>query len=204
MPIERYTNKLSFLLSNSGSVVRKTVESEKEVMSMVNVADLEARVKALEDIEAIKRLKYKYFRCIDNKLWDEMAGCFIEDATTSYSDGKYRFKGTDEIMQFMKKRLGQDSSIGIHQGHHPEIELTSDTTARGTWAFYVYMIDKQERSGFRMAGFYHDEYARQKGEWKIKSTGFTRIFEEIWDRDESRSLKLIASRGGGDHSMEGR
>jgi len=38
----------------------------------------------LQELEAIKRLKYKYFRCIDEKLWDEMRSCFIEDATCSY------------------------------------------------------------------------------------------------------------------------
>ena len=26
----------------------------------------------LEEIEAIKRLKYKYIRCIDSKLWKEL------------------------------------------------------------------------------------------------------------------------------------
>ncbi len=37
----------------------------------------------LEEIEAIKRLKYKYFRCLDRKLWKEMAGCLIPDAAAS-------------------------------------------------------------------------------------------------------------------------
>jgi len=65
----------------------------REAVIMADLAELEARIRRLEDIEAIRRLKYKYFRCLDSKLWDEFAECFTEDATTSYSDGQYRPQG---------------------------------------------------------------------------------------------------------------
>ena len=29
----------------------------------------------LQEIESIKRLKYKYMRCIDEKRWDDVAAC---------------------------------------------------------------------------------------------------------------------------------
>ena len=82
---------------------------------MADLGDLEARLKALEnrvavteDIEAIKRLKHKYFRCLDCKLWDELAECFTEDATTSYTDGKYSFRGVDAIIGFLHHSLRTD------------------------------------------------------------------------------------------------
>ena len=50
---------------------------------MSDLAALEKRIQALEDIEAIKRLKYKYWRCLDTKSWDEMEECFVDDATAS-------------------------------------------------------------------------------------------------------------------------
>ena len=43
--------------------------------------DLEARIRQLEDVAAIERLKYRYWRCLDLKLWDELAGCFTDQAT---------------------------------------------------------------------------------------------------------------------------
>jgi len=46
-------------------------------------------VRELVEIEAIKRLKYKYLRCIDQKRWDELAETFTEGATCSYGDGKF-------------------------------------------------------------------------------------------------------------------
>ena len=37
----------------------------------------------LVEIEAIKRLKYAYARCIDQKLWDEIATLFTADAVAA-------------------------------------------------------------------------------------------------------------------------
>ena len=52
----------------------------------------------LQEIEAIKRLKYRYLRCLDCKLWDELKQCFIPEATAAYSGGKYSFETRDEIV----------------------------------------------------------------------------------------------------------
>ncbi len=144
----------------------------------------------LAEIEAIKRLKYKYFRCVDCKLWDELAECLTEDATTSYSGGKYSFQGRDEIIQFLQKGLGRHSMLTMHHGHHPEIEFTSETTAKGIWALQDYVIDLKRNTTLFGAAFYHDEYAKVNGEWKIKFTGYDRTFEEVSDRGDIKSLRL--------------
>ena len=47
---------------------------------MTELEELKARVRILEDIESIRRLRNKYFRCLDGKLWDEIAECFTEFA----------------------------------------------------------------------------------------------------------------------------
>ena len=131
---------------------------------MTDAKDLEARVKALErriavseDIEAIKRLKHKYFRCLDAKLWDELAQCFTEDATTSYTDGKYSFHGVEAIIGFLKKSLGATTVLGMHQGHQPEIDITSETTANGIWTSEAGLIITDRNVSTREVNFYHDE-----------------------------------------------
>ncbi len=95
--------------------------------------DLGARIQRLEDIAAIERLKYRYWRCLDLKLWDGLAGCFTDQATADYGEGRYRFAGAEAILRFLRESLGRESgSVTVHHGHHPEIELTSATAARGT------------------------------------------------------------------------
>jgi hypothetical protein len=151
----------------------------------------------LQEIEAIKRLKYRYFRCLDLKLWDELRECFVEDATTAYAGGKLSFQGRDQIMQFLTSALGRPSMLTHHHGHHPEIELTSPTTATGVWALQDVVIDTQNKLTIRGASFYHDEYVKVDGEWKFQSTGYERTYEEMESLADRPSHRLTANRFGG-------
>ena len=95
----------------------------------------------LVEIELIKRLKYKYMRCLDQKKWDEMADCFTDDAVAEYSGGKYTYEGRDAILGFFRAAMGSTSFLSSHRVHHPEIDLTGPTTATGTWALEDVVID---------------------------------------------------------------
>jgi SnoaL-like domain len=145
---------------------------------------------ALIEIEAIKQLKYKYFRCLDSKRWAELAECFAPDATSSYDGGKYSFQGRDQILGFLERALGRPTMITLHQGHHPEIEITGPTTATGIWYLEDQVIDAKRNTTLRGAAFYHDTYTKIGEAWKLQSTGYTRTFEEVQDRAETPSLKL--------------
>ncbi len=148
----------------------------------------------LQEIEAIKRLKYKYLRCLDQKLWTELEQCFTEDATSAYGDGKYSYAGRDKIMEFLRGALGPRNMITSHRVHHPEIDLTSAATARGIWALEDTVIETVSNTTIRGAAFYRDEYVKVGGQWKIKSTGYTRTFEEMVSRNDTPSLQLTANR----------
>ena len=147
----------------------------------------------LEELERIKQLKYRYLRCIDQKRWEELATCFTEDATCSYGDGKYSYQGRDAIMEFLIGAMGRDSFLSSHRVHHPEIEITSATTATGVWALEDTVIDTQHEITIRGAAFYTDEYVKLDGEWRIRSTGYRRTFEEIESRNDRPGLQLSAN-----------
>ena len=147
----------------------------------------------LRELEAIKRLKYKYLRCLDQKRWSELAECFTETATSAYSGGKFSFEGRDAIMAFLENAMSADSFLSSHTVHHPEIEITSETTARGIWALHDTVIETNANIVIRGAAFYEDEYVKVGGEWKIQSTGYQRIYEETLSRADLPSLKLTES-----------
>src|SRR5512139_2926056 len=136
----------------------------------------------LQEIEAIKRLKYKYFRCLDTKRWDEMRECFTEDATSAYSSGKYSFQGRENILKFLIDAMDRPTVLSAHHGHHPEIEITSATTAVGVWALADTFIDVEMGITVRGAAYYRDEYVKLNGQWKIKATGYERTYEEVENR----------------------
>ena len=146
----------------------------------------------LQELEAIKRLKYKYLRCLDQKCWAELATCFTEDATSSYGDGKYAFDGRDAIMQFLETSMPK-TMLTSHRVHHPEIDLTSERTATGIWALDDVVIETKGGFTIRGSAFYRDEYVKVNGEWKIRATGYQRVYEELQSRTESPSLRLTAN-----------
>jgi hypothetical protein len=148
----------------------------------------------LRELEAIKRLKYKYMRCLDQKRWDELAECFTEDATSAYGGGKFSFEGRDAIMEFLRNAMGADSFLSTHTIHQPEIEFTSETTATGVWALHDTVIETKANIVIRGAAFYEDQYVKVDGEWKIRSTGYERIYEETLSRGDIPSLKLTENR----------
>ncbi len=159
---------------------------------MSDYKDLERRLRRLEDVEAIKQLKYRYWRHLDLKEWEELAECFAEDATVAYGGGKYRFEGREAIMRFLRDSLSRESgSVTVHHGHHPEIEITGEDSARGTWGLYNYMYNEKQNRGIRIGAYYRDDYSRIGGIWKITHIGYQTIFHEEWKRDEIPSLRLL-------------
>ncbi|MEM7410878.1 MAG: nuclear transport factor 2 family protein [Myxococcota bacterium] len=147
----------------------------------------------LVDIERIKQLKYKYMRCVDQKLWSELPDCFTPDARCAYSGGKYAYEGRDAICEWLSKSMGAETFHSSHRVHHPEIELTSPTTAKGVWALEDTVIETGFEITIQGAAFYEDHYEKIDGVWKITFTGYHRTFEQIQSRKDVPGLKLTAS-----------
>ena len=144
----------------------------------------------LVEIEQIKQLKYRYLRCLDQKLWDEIRTCFVPETTAAYSGGKYAFEGSDAIVAFLERSMGAETFLSSHRVHHPEIVLEAADRARGTWALEDVVIEEKWGITIRGAAFYEDTYVKRGGEWKILHTGYRRTFEEIEPRAET--LRLTA------------
>ena len=145
------------------------------------------------EIESIRQLKYRYFRYLDSKLWDPLKELFVPEAVSSYAGGRYAFEGRDAILEFLIDSLGP-TMITMHHGHHPEIQLTSESVATGIWALEDLVIDTANELTIRGAAYYQDEYVKSNGEWKIRSTGYERLFEEMESRKDRPGLRLTANR----------
>jgi hypothetical protein len=131
----------------------------------------------LVEIEAIKRLKYRYMRYVDLKLWDEMGTCFTDDASVSYDSGRWSCIGRDEIVKMLAAGLGPEV-VSSHTVHHPEIDLTSATTATGTWALQDYVFNRRKNTTLHGTAFYWDEYVKVGEHWLFSHTGYVRHFEQ--------------------------
>jgi hypothetical protein len=146
-------------------------------------------------LEEIRRLKYRYLRCVDLKLWDEFAEVFTEDAVAEYDTpvlGKtLRLEGRDAIVEYMRSNLGPDK-ISAHTAGCPEIDLDGDR-ATGIWSLDDTIILPGDRLLIRGAAFYHDVYRRDGGRWRVEKTGHRRTYEYMVSLDDAPSLKFTTS-----------
>ena len=151
----------------------------------------------LAALEEIRRLKYRYLRCVDLKLWDEIGEVFTADATVDYGTlalgQPVRLAGRDEIVAFLRDKLGPDI-ITVHFASQPEIDVDG-AAATGTWSFEDTVIATGYRVLIKGAAFYEDRYARGgDGRWRISHTGYVRTYEVMMSLDDVPSLKFTANR----------
>ena len=153
------------------------------------------------EIEAIKRLKARYFRCMDTKNWKEWRKVFTDDVdvrvdVTVSTGGKKAVtpplpKGGDAFVAYMSKYLAGISTV--HHGHMPEITLTGKDTAAGIWSMedIVGFPDGQTMKGY---GHYHEQYCKQDGEWRIATLHITRLrldYTGPWPKTEEEMMAMM-------------
>jgi len=135
----------------------------------------------MDDLEAIKQLKARYFRTMDTKDWVGMREVFADDVVVDTTDsGGGVITGADEFMAFLRETLAD--VVTVHHGHTPEIELTSPTTATGIWAMQDVL---RWPNGGRLHGYghYHETYELIDGAWRIRASKLTRLHMDLTGAD---------------------
>jgi SnoaL-like protein len=136
------------------------------------MADDDALARLL-DIEEIKQLKARYFRCLDTKDWQGFGDVFTADAVMD-ADGFVQH-GREEILAFLPPIL--EGVVTTHHGHMPEITITGPDTATGIWAMFDYLTWPGDGppKGLQGFGHYREEYVRERVGWRIGHLVLTRL-----------------------------
>ncbi len=140
----------------------------------------------LDDLEAIRQLKSRYFRLMDTQQFDAWHTCFTADISARY-EGVPRatadlpvdveIEGCDALVDGIRALMTGAKSM--HQGFMPEITLKSASTAEAIWAMFDYV--RLPTCHFKGWGHYHEQYVKQGGEWRISKILLTRLHtEEVW------------------------
>lgn len=124
----------------------------------------------MDDIEEIKRLKARYARGVDFRDWEDFRDVFTDDAVWDMTNtGAPCVTGADEIVDYVRRTLGE--AISVHHAHLPLIDVTTPTTATGSW-----MAEHMHRwpNGTDMHGYgiYRETYEKVDGRWRIKTCAF--------------------------------
>lgn len=179
-------------------------------MSDSRLQDLEGRIRALEDIEAIKRLKAAYAHAADAKYTADhrkkpqsdidhhariQADLFTEDAVW---DGRPQWEHSVGREAFYAVARTSVWSMATHYFTMPHIEVDGDV-ATGIW--YLWQTGTMEASdrAMIMSAVTTDEYRRTPAGWRIARTVFTLKYltplDVPWSRTRNVPFRIDADEG---------
>ena len=165
----------------------------------MTIEELEARIRTLEDIEAIRRLKATYCFLCDAGLEDErnrnaLISHFSADARVDFGLGPASvFEGHAGLEVFFGRVVPGAVSFCMHMVHNAIIEVEGDR-ARGKWYYEAPTTDASSNRAQWMAGTYLEEYVREDGEWKFASIetrwNYISPYDEGWAKNPGELLAL--------------
>ncbi|TJZ81098.1 nuclear transport factor 2 family protein [Rhodococcus oryzae] len=158
--------------------------------------DLAQRIAALEEIEAIKNLKHRYWRACDGKDPKSFRACFIRSGANIDYGRLGAFDDIEPMAEIFEKIAlhrvgGKHVILDMHHGMHPDITITGEGTATGRWTLRFRQLNLLENTETVSTGEYDDEYVLEDGEWRMSKCHFT----ETWSLTRPLSPDAVVSEG---------
>ena len=139
----------------------------------MSLAELEKRLQAIEDLEAIRNLHQNYINLMDNIRYDEVPDLFTDDAAVEVRNSGVK-RGKKELAEIYQMIKGMyKGGVARHIGHmcvEPDINVNGNN-AKGTWL--IYFFDSKPTISW-VQGINECEYRKENGKWFISKLKFTR------------------------------
>lgn len=175
------------------------------------VAELQRRIRNLQDVHAIRTLHYKYGYYIDKCLYDETVELFAENSRVHFLNGIYKGKAgarrlyCEWFRNFFTK--GHNGPIPGFLLDHVQMQDIVDVAPDGLTAkarFRALMAAGQHDSKTDRiphfpaqcweAGIYENSYVKENGVWKIQVLNYNMLwqadYEKGWAHDRPHLLPL--------------
>lgn len=147
-------------------------------------------------IEAIRNLKARRLRAMDEKRWADYEAMHAEDhISDTYDDAP----AIGTKANTAKLSAGLKNLITVHHAHTPEINLTGEDGATGVWAMEDMLFWKQGDEDHWLHGFghYHERYRKGPEGWQFVYRKLTRIHVKTSSgADVTRASPREATQGG--------
>jgi ketosteroid isomerase-like protein len=135
------------------------------------IEEMEKRLKALEDLEEIKKLMREYVFLVNDHKLDQLVELYSkEEPVAELREDRGVRRGRKEIAEVYANIA---TSMPIDVGHllaQPVITVNGDT-AEGHWLMYGFLPDKKIQW---LQTRFDAKYVREDGKWKIKWLKYTR------------------------------
>ncbi|WP_405365160.1 nuclear transport factor 2 family protein [Kitasatospora sp. NBC_00039] len=129
-------------------------------------ADLAARLRELEDKEALRALMIQGWSALDRKDWRTWIGCWTEDAVLEFGPWD-RIHGREAILA----KVAEAESPYVSMQHHILNMLFEVNGDRATGIGYLWFVAVTESGGmfspYSMGGPYDWEFVRDATGWRL-------------------------------------
>jgi hypothetical protein len=153
----------------------------------MTIKELEKRVKAIEDLEEIKKLHYNYIFMLSNKQYEEMVDCFAEKAIAQITTPEV-LRGKKEIGKHLTEVIAKRGAPKGGQILIQPVITVKGSTAKGSWVMYRLFYDFDAPGGPSLRwtqGRYNCKYIKERGKWKFSSMKYVVLFPEqteLWPK----------------------
>lgn len=140
----------------------------------------------LNSIAEISLMVFRWFTAIDLKDWHAFDAQITDDILIDNSGVARRiivsesglYRGREAVVAWAKRCTA--GAVSVHQVMMPQIEILSDTSAKGLWTLEdrVHWPNESPVRRLHGHGHIHDVYAKVDGRWQLASQRLTRIHVE--------------------------
>ncbi len=131
---------------------------------------IEAAVRELSDLEAIRELAHRYAHCVWRKDFAAAVELFTEDGEMNTGDRPV-IRGREALLESYQQMLGD---ADFHPFVHNHLISLRGESAAGTC--YLDLRATIEGESMIGSGYYEDEYVRVEGEWKFRTRKLTMCY----------------------------
>ena len=161
---------------------------------MSDMGGLERRIAMLEDIEAIRQLKHRYFFACDQKRPAEVLACFAPGRVHIDYGRIGVFERAQDMVEAFTALACHEHIVEMHHAQNPQIRVLDAARAEATWGLYYFMLNTRDRNVTQLGGYYVDEYRKLDDGWRISSTVFHVTSTELLDIGEGIAKIVFAGR----------
>jgi ketosteroid isomerase-like protein len=129
----------------------------------LDLASFDARLRTLEDIEEIRRLRMKYHLYMNEQQFHRIVEVFTEDAVVDFGELS-RARGADEIRDLFK-RIPRHLSMVKQFIHNHIVDVTGDTA---TGISFLDARYAQAGESVMVAAKFDEDYVRTQAGWRVK------------------------------------
>jgi ketosteroid isomerase-like protein len=128
--------------------------------------DIEARIRRLEDIEAIRNLAVRYALAVDDRDYDALRSMFTEDSCLRTRTGPVKGQGREGVSAFLHDSLsGRGPTNHAVHGHQISVDIGQPETATGVVLCHAESMRPEGQMIIAMR--YYDTYRRVDGAWQF-------------------------------------